>query len=132
MPGSDLQPRFVAVHPVLPSRDVPLAIAWYVHKLGFHMQFVDDPAGPRYAGLRRDAVAFHLQWHDEDEWERIERPMLRLNIDNVAELFEEYRDKGVFHEQTALRKTDWGTEEFAFFDRDMNGLTFYRDLEPGE
>jgi catechol 2,3-dioxygenase-like lactoylglutathione lyase family enzyme len=126
------KPRIAAVHPVLPSKDVPQAVAWYVHKLGFHMEFVDDPSGPRYAGLRRDDVALHLQWHDEAEWERVERPMLRLRVDDVAALFQEYRDKGVFHEHTDLRKTDWGTEEFAFFDRDMNGLTFYRDLVEDE
>lgn len=124
--------KLLAVQPVLPSKDVPQAIAWYVHKLGFTMAFVDDPAGPRYAGIRRDAVELHLQWHDEGEWNRVERPMLRFPVENVAALHDEYADKGVFHEHTALRRTDWGTEEFAFYDRDGNGLTFYRDLEPGE
>ena len=29
----------------------------------------------------------------------------------------------------AMRDTPWGTREFAFYDPDRNGLTFYRDLE---
>ncbi len=42
-------------------------------------------------------------------------------------LFQEYRDKEVFQEHTALQDTPWGTREFAFSDPDGNGLTFYRD-----
>jgi uncharacterized glyoxalase superfamily protein PhnB len=57
--------------------------------------------------------------------------MLRFLIDDVDALFEEYADKGVFHERTALRDTPWGTREFAFYDCDGNGLTFYRDLGVG-
>ena len=37
--------------------------------------------------------------------------------------------RDVFHERTVLRETSWGTREFAFFDPDQNGLTFYCDLE---
>ena len=51
---------------------------------------------------------------------------------DVEGLFEEYREQGVFHERTALRRTAWGTREFAFYDLDMNGLTFYRDLAADE
>lgn len=75
------------VHPVLPSRDVPAAISFYV-----------------------------------------ERPMLRFVIDDVEAFFDELKDKGVFHAQTKLRDTAWGTREFAFHDPGQNGLTIYRDL----
>jgi uncharacterized glyoxalase superfamily protein PhnB len=54
--------------------------------------------------------------------------MLRFVVPAVLEVFDEYRDKGVFHERTALRDTPWGTREFAFYDPDQNGLTFYCDL----
>jgi hypothetical protein len=49
-------------------------------------------------------------------------------IEDVDALFEEYQDKQVFHDRTALRNTAWRTREFAFFGADGNGLTFYRDL----
>jgi uncharacterized glyoxalase superfamily protein PhnB len=53
--------------------------------------------------------------------------MLRCAVSDVDALFEEYQDKGVFHARTTLRDTDWGTREFAFFDPDRNGLTFYQE-----
>lgn len=117
---------------MLPSRDVAAAIGFYVGRLGFRLAFADSITNPGYAGVRRDGIEVHLQWHDPEEWGRVERPMLRFVVPEVEALFEEYRDQGVFHERTALRRTPWGTREFAFYDLDMNGLTFYRDLAGGE
>lgn len=54
--------------------------------------------------------------------------MLRFVVEDVDALFEEWKDKGVFHENTSLRRTPWGTREFAFYDLDGNGLTFYLDV----
>ena len=123
------RPRLQAVQPVLPSRDVKASIEFYVSRLGFELAFADSPTEPRYAGLRRDGVEIHLQWHDPEKWDRVERPSLRFVVPDVELLFEEYRDQVVFHEGTALRDTEWGTREFAFFDSDSNGLTFYCDRE---
>ncbi|MCG8406318.1 MAG: VOC family protein [Phycisphaerales bacterium] len=119
--------KFEEVNPVLPVRDVRKSVRFYVDKLGFAGLFQDSEDDPHYVGVKRDAVELHLQWHDSEEWSRVERPMLRLRIEDVDRLFDEYKDKGVFHEHTQLRDTPWGTREFAFFDPDMNGLTFYRD-----
>lgn len=121
------RPRLLAVHPVLPSKDVAASLSFYLDRLGFELLFKDDPSVPRYAGIRRDDVELHLQWHDPAEWSAVERPMLRLHVEQVDALFEEYAQQDVFHEQTALRDTAWGTREFAFYDLDQNGLTFYRD-----
>ena len=117
---------------MLPSRDVAAAIGFYVGRLGFRLAFADSTRDPSYAGVRRDGIELHLQWHDAAEWSRVERPMLRFVVPDVEGLFEEYREQGVFHERTALRRTAWGTREFAFHDLDMNGLTFYRDLAADE
>lgn len=117
---------------MLPSRDVAAAIGFYVGRLGFELAFADSTRDPGYAGVRRDGTELHIQWHDAEEWSRVERPMLRFVVPAVEDLFEEYRDQGVFHERTALRRTPWGTREFAFYDLDGNGLTFYRDLGEGE
>ena len=120
--------QFLSVHPVLPVRDVRAAVTFYVQRLGFEVAFADSPDEPAYAGVRRDGVELHLQWHDPAEWSRVERPMLRFVVADVDALFEEYRTQDVFHDRTALRDTAWGTREFAFYDPDSNGLTFYRDL----
>jgi len=122
--------ELIAIHPVLPSRDVSKSIDYYVKRLGFQLAFQDHPEKPMYAGVSRDRIEIHLQWHDPDEWDAVDRPQLRIYVRNLADLFETYRQRDVFLSATDLRKTAWGTEEFAFFDLDRNGLVFYRDLEP--
>ncbi len=116
------------VHPVLPVKDVVKALEFYVKKLGFEIAFADDPTKPFYAGVRRDNVEIHLQWHDEKEWETVERPMLRFVTKHIKNLHDEYETKKVFHKNTSLKKTSWGTREFAFYDLYQNGLTFYENL----
>ena len=116
------------IHPVLPVQDVVAALRFYVEKLGFTIAFADDPKAPDYAGITRDGIEIHLQRHTVEEWGHIDRPMLRFVVQHIEALYEEYEEQGVFHKRTALRKTPWGTEEFAFFDLYNNGLTFYRDL----
>lgn len=116
------------IHPVLPVQNVLAALFFYVNKLGFEIAFADDPKNPTYAGVKRDHIEIHLQWHDAKEWETtINRPMLRIVAQNVDALFEEYKAKDVFHESTSLKDTAWKTREFAFYDLYKNGLTFYQN-----
>ncbi|NER15482.1 glyoxalase/bleomycin resistance/extradiol dioxygenase family protein [Leptobacterium flavescens] len=120
---------FQEIHPVLPVQDVVTALRFYVEKLGFNVAFADDEKEPTYAAVKRDNIEIHLQWHDAKEWEvAVDRPMLRFVVQNIEGLFDEYKDKDVFHERTALKETPWGTREFAFYDPYKNGLTFYHDL----
>jgi len=117
------------IHPVLPVKDVVGALDFYVNRLGFKIAFADDEKNPKYAGILRDAIEIHLQWHDAVEWETtVERPMLRIVTQNIEALYKEYSEKDVFHAHTLLRETAWGTKEFAFYDPFKNGLTFYRDV----
>jgi len=105
------------------------SLDFYVNKLGFKVIFADHRTEPKYVGIKRGNVELHLQWHDASEWEHgIDRPMLRFLILNTEALFDEYKTKEVFHAQTQLRETPWKTKEFAFYDLDKNGLTFYEDL----
>jgi catechol 2,3-dioxygenase-like lactoylglutathione lyase family enzyme len=121
--------QFRAVNPVLPVRSVSQAILFYTERLGFRLRFRDDLQDPEYAGVERDGICLHLQWHDPAGFrEAVDTLMLRFLIEDVDALFEAYQDQQVFHDQTALGDTSWGTREFAFYDADGNGLTFYRDL----
>ena len=118
------------IHPVLPVKDVVEALDFYVNRLGFKIGFADDAKNPKYAGVLRDGVEIHLQWHDAKEWDlKIDRPMLRIVAQNIEELYSEYGDKDVFHAHTLLRETAWGTREFAFYDPFKNGLTFYAEVK---
>lgn len=117
---------FQEVHPILGTRNLEKALAFYVERLGFTLAF-RDPSGPtNYAGVRRDRVELHFQWQDERE---MSTTRLRFFVDDPDSLFAEYRDKHVFGERTHLADTPWGTREFAFYDPDGNALTFYRDLK---
>ncbi|WP_299124019.1 glyoxalase superfamily protein [uncultured Winogradskyella sp.] len=117
------------IHPVLPVKDVTKAVEYYVQKLGFKLAFTDTTEAHGYAGVSRDGIEIHLQWHDEVEWVKgIDRPMLRIYVDDIEDLFNDYKTQDVFHHGTSLKETSWGTKEFAFYDLNMNGLTFYRDI----
>lgn len=118
---------FKSVKPVLPVRSVPEACRYYVDRLGFKLLFADHPNAPKYAGITRGGAELHLQWHDPVDFrENVDTPMLRFEVDDPDALYDEYRHKDVFHGGTALRDTEWGAREFAFYDLDGNGLTFYR------
>ncbi|WP_298517546.1 VOC family protein [uncultured Kordia sp.] len=122
--------QFLSVHPVLAVKDVLQSLDFYINKLGFEATFADHRTHPTYAGIVRGNVEIHLQWHDASEWEHgIDRPMLRFFIINTEALFDEYKTKDVFHEHTKLRETAWNTKEFAFYDLDKNGLTFYENCK---
>ena len=116
------------IHPVLPVKNVVNALVFYVNKLGFKIAFADDSKNPTYAGIKRDHIEIHLQWHDAKEWESsFNTPMMRIVTQNVDALFAEYKTQDVFHESTALKNTPWQTREFAFYDLYKNGLTFYQN-----
>ena len=117
------------IHPVLPVWDVVEGLDFYVNRLGFKIAFADDSKQPKYAGIIRDGIEIHLQWHDAKAWElEMDRAMLRIVTQNIEALYQEYGEKDVFNPHTLLRETAWGTKEFAFYDPFKNGLTFYRDV----
>ncbi|WP_296386756.1 VOC family protein [Winogradskyella sp.] len=116
------------IHPVLPVKDITKTIDYYVSKLGFKLAFTDTTDANGYAGVGRDGIEIHLQWHDSIEWENgFNTQMLRIYVEHIEQLFEEYKTKNVFHKNTTLKSTPWRTKEFAFYDLFGNGLTFYRD-----
>lgn len=122
------QGYFEAIHPVLPVRNVITSLQFYVEKLGFDIAFGGTQRVPEYAGVKRDNIEIHLQLHSSEEWKQMSASSLRFVIQNIEGLYEEYSKTDVFHKSTALRETTWNTKEFAFYDPDMNGLTFYRDM----
>ena len=124
-----MRPRIDAVQPVLMSRDVAASIQFY-EQLGFVRAFGGPPENPHYAGVRRDDVELHLQWHDARGWEGgVDRPTYRFVVADVDGLYREFRDAGVLQNIKPVAETTWGTREFHVRDPDGNGLQFYRALE---
>ena len=120
---------FKETHPILGTRDVQRAIAFYTGQLGFNLAFKDHPESPNYVGFRRDAVELHMQFQYPHEMGTIR---LRLLVADPDALFSEYRQRGVECNPNSLRGTPWGTREFALYDPDRNALTFYRRLTHAE
>ena len=125
--------RIQAVHPVLMSRDVAASLRFFA-RLGFRECFRDRRDGPRYAGVERDGVELHLQWHDAAQFERPgDRPTYRFLVADVDALYAELGAAGAlevgdsgsspWREPAA---TPWGTREFHLRDPDGNGLQFYQ------
>jgi catechol 2,3-dioxygenase-like lactoylglutathione lyase family enzyme len=122
-----------AVHPVLMSRDVVASIQFFQH-LGFRELFRDSPTDTRYAGVSRDGVEIHLQWHAPEQWRHnADLPTYRFLVSDVDQLYAELLESGALPSATGRQSpwaapgnTPWGTREFHFRDPDGNGLQFYQ------
>jgi catechol 2,3-dioxygenase-like lactoylglutathione lyase family enzyme len=120
---------FKETNPIIGTRDIQRAIAFYTQQLGFDLHFSDNADTPNYVVFRRDAVALHMQFQFEHEMGTIR---LRFLVENPDLLFDEYRQRGVACTPNGIRDTPWGTREFALYDLDRNALTFYRQLTSAE
>jgi catechol 2,3-dioxygenase-like lactoylglutathione lyase family enzyme len=124
------QATLLEVQPILPARNVADLAAFYTGKLGFDLIFQDDADDPRYAAVRREGAELHLQWQHPSHWiDGQDRPTFRIMVDDPDALFDEFEKAGALPPGKQVRDTDWGTREFAFYDPDGNGLSFYRDHE---
>jgi catechol 2,3-dioxygenase-like lactoylglutathione lyase family enzyme len=116
---------FKKTHPIIGTRDIKRAIAFYTRQLGFELAFADKIDPPNYVGFRRDAVELHMQFQFEHEMSTIR---LRILVDDPDALLNEYAQRGVECSASGIGDTPWGTREFALNDLDRNALTFYRHL----
>jgi hypothetical protein len=119
--------KLEAVHPVLMVRDIIASIQFF-QLLGFEPAFRDSPSDPKYAGMRRDGVELHLQWHDANDFSSGDRPTYRFLVRELDELSEEFSARHADLDRTPVRDTPWGTREFHLRDPDCNGLQFYCSL----
>jgi hypothetical protein len=116
---------FVATIPVLPTDNMGRDVAWYEEKTGFHKVGGDD----MYAILQRENLELHLQWHANTE----DDPLLggsvvRIHVENILPLFEEFVHRGTVPPQKLRMGTDWGTNEFGFYDLNKNAIFVMEDV----
>lgn len=123
----DPMAKLESVQPVLMVRDVVAALEFY-ERLGFQAAFKDSPVEPRYAGVRRDGVELHLQWHEAKAFSSGDRPTYKFVVLEVDQLSAEFWLKCPDLDRTEVADTTWGTREFHVRDPDRNGLQFYRHL----
>ena len=115
---------FISLHPVLPVRDMGETLAFYEGKLGFRKVF-DDGQGS-YAGVMRGGLCLHLQTMAPDENPTM--PLIRIRVENIDTLYEEYNGKGLVEPAGQLEPKPWGSRDFGIYDLNGAALVFYEDL----
>ena len=119
--------EFVKIIPVLESADIVKDVAWYKEKTGFEVSFTHDKM---YAGLYRDDLEIHLQWHAGTEGDPLSGgAVTRIDVKNIKPLFEEFKQRGTVKEKDLRENTPWGTNEFAFADLNSNVIFISEDIE---
>ena len=109
--------RIARVAPELPVVNLAAAITFY-ERLGFGA--VSETPQRDYAIVERDGVALHLF---EDKARRAGPVGIHIFTPDLAELFEEFEDRGVRFAQKIERKP-WGNRDFRVRDDFGNELKF--------
>lgn len=121
-----MKTEIVAVIPVIPSADIARDIAWYKEKAGFESHFGDH----MYAGINRDNIYMHLQWHAGTESDPLlGGSVVRIFVKNIQPIFKELVERGLLKRDALRLKTPWNTNEFGFFDLNSNAVFFAEDLD---
>ena len=119
--------KLLKIVPVLSSSDIARDVTWYKEKTGFDISFSHESM---YAGLTRDDLEIHLQWHagtDEDPLST--GAVIRIGVTDIKPLFEEFKKRGAVSENDLRENTPWGTNEFSFADLNTNLIIISEDVE---
>jgi len=110
--------------PVLPSADLERDLAWYEKHTGF-TRFLGDSM---YAGIRRDQLEIHLQFHHGTAEDPVNGgSVIRIFVTDIMPLYNEFVDRGTIPEDKLRMNTPWGTHEFGFYDLNRNALFIVQD-----
>jgi catechol 2,3-dioxygenase-like lactoylglutathione lyase family enzyme len=108
-----------SIMPALPVRNLDAALDFYRDKLGFTVRHREDGGG---AIVVRDAVELHLTQLNDESWkvrpDFFDRPVksgaesflpgtasLRIQVDDVRELYAQCASKGILHPKGSLRES---------------------------
>ncbi len=76
--------NFLEMIPVLPSQDIKRDIEWHKKHTGFQAVFGDM----MYAGLEREGLHIHLQWHaDTEEDPLLGGSVIKLFVKDIHRIF---------------------------------------------
>ena len=100
-------------------------LAWYEKHTGFKKVFGD----PMYAGLRRDGLELHLQWHaDTEEDPLLGGSVIRIFVSDIHTWFADFEKRGTVSRKKLRLNTPWGTHEFGFYDLNKNAIFIVQDI----
>lgn len=118
--------KIIRIIPVLESADIDRDVAWYKEKTGFEVSFVHEKM---YAGLYRDDVELHLQWHAGTKDDPMNGgAVIRIDVKDIRPIFEELKQRGTVSDKDLRLGTPWGTNEFAFHDLNSNAIFISEDI----
>ncbi len=113
------------IEPVLPSRDISRDLEWHEQYTGFTKSFGDH----MYAGISRDQLCIHLQWHaDNEDDPLLGGSVIKIFVNDLSPFIEEFIKRGTIEEERVMRNTPWGTHEFGFHDLNKNAIYFVQDI----
>ena len=110
--------RLKSLQPLIPAlKDVEAAIAYYRDTLGFELAWKDaSPAS--LAILSRGDVEIFLTVNSSRDL--LSEYSLRIGVENIEALYEEYSSKNAIHPDGQLTTKPWGLKEFTI--HDLNGV----------
>ena len=123
--------NLASISPFFIVKDLQASIAYYVDRLGFHVEFTGPADDPYYAGVGRDGIAIMLKAitpdvfpcpnHTRHEWARWDAYVYTLDPDA---LFDEFSRRGVSFVKE-LSFIDDGLWGFELADADGYVLAFF-------
>lgn len=117
--------NLIQIEPVLPSNNIQRDLEWYEKHTGFTMSFGDD----MYAGITRDGLCIHLQWHaDTQEDPLLGGSVVKMFVKDIEPIYEEFVQRGTIHKEKLRKNTPWGTHEFGFYDLNKNAIFVVQDI----
>ncbi len=121
--------KFLSIHPVIPVRDMAAMLRFYNDQLGFAKVF-DDASRPgdeiNYAGVARGGICLHLQTVTPGDDPSM--PLIRIRVENIEPLYEEYKSKGIIGPNGKLESKPWGSRDFGLYDPERTALVFFEDI----
>ncbi len=117
--------QFKQIIPVIPTADMKRDVAWYAEKTGFQYIFGDEG----YAGVKRDNLEIHLQWHADTADDPLNGgSVVKIFIEGIEDFFNELLERGTVTSDQLRKNTPWGTHEFGFYDLNKNAIFFVEDV----
>ncbi len=116
---------FIEIVSVLPSADISRDLDWYQKHTGFEKVFGDN----MYAGLKRDHLWLHLQWHaDTADDPLLGGSVVRIFVQDIQPIFAEFVERGTVTPDKLRLHTPWNTHEFGFYDLNKNAIFVVQDV----
>lgn len=120
-----MKTKFLEISPVMPSQDINRDVEWYEKQMGFKLIQKDT----MYAVIKRDEFCIHLQQHaDIDEDPLLGGSVIKLFVKNIEPIFNEFVERDTVKKDKLKLKTNWGTNEFGFYDLNNNPFSQFEDL----